>query len=132
MNKNKQQAKKSLDNLLNALENGIINKTTNQRMRELETKIEELESQILIEKSKLNFRITENDIKEYCLQALKKDPMDLVNYLVKEIKLYNDKIEITFNTPLKASPDNQDLPFLIATKYLHRQITTEILCLFYV
>ena len=120
LNKNKQQAKKSLDNLLNALENGIINKTTNQRMRELEIKIEELESQILIEKSKLNFRITENDIKEYYLQALKKDPMDLVNYLVKEIKLYNDKIEITFNTPLRTSPDKQGSSFLSTNRIMTR------------
>lgn len=89
-------------------------------MRELEIKIEELESQILIEKSKLNFRITENDIKEYYLQALKKDPMDLVNYFIKEIKLYNDKIEITFNTPLRTSPDKQSSSFLSTNRIMTR------------
>lgn len=30
----------------------------------------------------------------------------LVNYLIKEIILYNDKIEIYFHTPLKNGPDD--------------------------
>ena len=29
------------------------------------------------------------------------------NFLVKEIVLYNDKIEIYFNTPIKTSPDDE-------------------------
>ena len=48
--------------------------------------------------------------------------MDLVNYLVKEIKLYNDKIEITFNTPLRTSPDKQGSSFLSTTRIMTRVI----------
>ncbi len=32
----------------------------------------------------------------------------LINFLVKEIVLYNDKIEIYFNTPIKSSPDDDN------------------------
>mgnify|MGYP002512775192 CR=1 FL=1 len=32
--------------------------------------------------------------------------------LVKEIKAFDDKIEITFNSPLRTGPDNQGLSFL--------------------
>jgi len=46
--------------------------------------------------------------------------MDLVNYLVKEIKLYNYKIEITFNTPLRTSPDKQGFSFLSTNRIMTR------------
>ena len=29
----------------------------------------------------------------------------MIDYLIKEIRIYDDKIEITFNSPIKTSPD---------------------------
>ena len=49
---------------------------------------------------------TESDIKKYYQLALTKESKVLVDYLIKEIKLFDDKIEITLNNPLR-SPDNQ-------------------------
>jgi len=115
LNKSKQQAKTSLDNIMRAVEQGIINNTTNNRMKELENQIEEFEKQILIEKSKLSIKITEQDIRKFYIEALKKEPLELINYLVKEVKLYNDKMEIKFNTPLR-SPDNKGFSFLSISK----------------
>ena len=40
----------------------------------------------------------------------------LIDYLIKEIKAFDDKIEITFNTPLRTSPDNQGFSFLSKLK----------------
>lgn len=40
--------------------------------------------------------ITEDDIITHLKTALKKKPKQMVDMLVKEIKLYNDKIEIYF------------------------------------
>ena len=119
--KNKNNAQTSLNNIMNAVEQGIINNTTNKRMKELETQIEELERQIIIEKSKNSVKLTEQDIKMFYVEALKKEPLTLINYLVKEIKLYNDKVEIKFNSPLR-SPDNQGFSFLSITKYMDKII----------
>lgn len=50
--KEKKQAETNLNNIMLAVEQGLMNNTTNKRMRELETLIEDLEKRILVEKSK--------------------------------------------------------------------------------
>jgi hypothetical protein len=112
LHKSKKQLETQLTNILNAIELGVVNKTTNARMKELECQIEDLEKQILIEQNKASVRITEEDIRKYYSSALKEEPALLINYLIKEIRLYNDKSEITFNSPLKTSPNNTGLSFL--------------------
>lgn len=119
--KTKKQAQKSLDNLVQAIEQGVITKTTGQRIKELETQIEELEKQILIEDTKTEYMLTEEDVKAYYKTALKQEGIALISYLVKEIKLYNDKAEIIFNSPLKKSP-NSDSYFLYRTKYMFKPV----------
>ena len=46
--------------------------------------------------------------------------MALVNYLVKEIKFYNDKVEITFNSPIIKGPDNQGPSFMSTIKKIKK------------
>lgn len=111
LKKEQKQTKTMLDNILRAIEQGIINNTTNKRMKELETQLEELEKQILIEKSKNNFKLNKQEIKEYYIEALKLEPKLLIDYLIKEMRVFDDKIEITFNTPIKRSPNNKDFLF---------------------
>lgn len=96
---------RSLANLVNAIENGIISNTTGKRLQELEKHQEELERQILVERSKRTVKITESEIRQFYEQALKDEPKMLINLLVKEIVLYDDKIEIYYNTPATKSPD---------------------------
>src|SRR5574344_96247 len=105
-----------LNNIMKAIEQGISSKTTNSRMQELETKIDELDKQILLEEHKNNEVLKENEIKKYYIQALKLQPEIRINYLVDYIKLYDDKIEIYFNTPLKENSDKTELSFFIGYK----------------
>lgn len=105
LTKERNQAETTLNNVMKAVEQGIINNTTNKRMKELELQIEELDRQILIQKSKNAFKVSKEDIEKYYLQALELEPKLLIDYLIKEIRLYDDKIEITFNSPIKTSPD---------------------------
>ena len=43
----------------------------------------------------------------------------LINYLVKEITLYNDRVVITFNSPLRTSPgESQDFSFYEEDTYM--------------
>ena len=108
--KDKKQAESTLNNIMKAVEQGVVNNTTNKRMKDLENQIEELERQILIEKSKTMLKLSKEDIKEYYIQALKLEPKLLIDYLIQEIKVFEDKIEVTFNSPIKTSPDkNQGL-----------------------
>lgn len=117
----KKQAKKALDNLVLAVEQGVVTKTTGQRIKELELQIEELEKQILLENTKTEYLLTEEDVKAYYKTALKQESAALISYLIKEIKLYNDKAEIIFNSPLNKS-SNLDSYFLFRTKYMFKPI----------
>ncbi|MFQ6749842.1 MAG: hypothetical protein ACLRFR_03265, partial [Clostridia bacterium] len=114
--KEKKESEKILNNIMSAVEQGLMNNTTIKRMNGLERKLAELEKSILIEQSKDISQITEEDIKEFYIKALKLEPQMLINYLVKEIKAFDDKIEITFNSPLRTGPDYQGLSFVSKLK----------------
>ena len=103
--KTKRQVDTSLQNILNAIENGIFSNTTNKRLHDLEEQQANLEKEILIEKSKSAVILTEKEIKEFYEHALRLEPKMLINYLVKEILVYNDKIIIKYNPPAPISPD---------------------------
>lgn len=103
--KEKGKVDKALDNIANAIENGIISNTTNKRLHDLEKQQEILEREILIERSKLSVKIPENVMRTFYADALKQEPKMLVEMLVKEVILYNDKAEIIFNTPTRMNLD---------------------------
>lgn len=45
-------------------------------------------------------------LREYYEATLKEEPQALINLLVKQIVLYDDKIEIYFTAPTAAGPDD--------------------------
>ena len=45
--KEKNQSETALNNIMKAIEQGVINKTTNKRMKELEEKVEDLDIKII-------------------------------------------------------------------------------------
>lgn len=92
-----------------------MNNTSNKRMKELETLLEELERKIVVERSKKNIKLYYEQIHNYYLEDLKLDSFMLINYIVKQIKVYSDKVEITLNNPIKKSPNDKD--FLFYSKY---------------
>ena len=106
LQREKAKVEKALENLVAALEQGIISATTNKRLHELEKQQAELERDILIEQSKIITKIPEKTIREFYVEALRQELTMLVNLLIREIILYNDRIEIYFHTPLKNGPDD--------------------------
>ena len=96
---------KALENLMTAIEQGIISKSTNKRLHELEEQQEALEREMLIEKNKTAIKVPENLIRDYYEEALRLEATMIVNMLVKEIVLYNDRIEIYINSPIKNGSD---------------------------
>lgn len=112
LEKEKKQTQTALDNLIKAIERGIMSESTNKRLHELETQIRVLDERIAVEQNKVAFTLSEDDIRRYYLTALKQEPQLLINCLVKEITLYDDKMIITYNTPLnEGSDENWDFCF---------------------
>ena len=82
-----------------------------KRLRDLEKQTSEIEKQIKIEKAKSPNKLKKEDILRYYKLALEKEPKVLINYLVKEIKLFDDKIIITYNTLNNSFDDGQGYCF---------------------
>ena len=115
--KEKQRTEKAIENMVNAIERGVIANATAKRLKELENRQEELEKQIILEKSKNSAMLTEETIRRYYSQALKAEPSLLINTFVKEIVLYDDKMEIYYNNP-KTSPDDNSRGFSFIDKFV--------------
>ena len=105
MRKERKQAETALNNLLGAIEQGIYSATTNKRLHDLEEQLNELEKGIAIEESKSILQLTREEVREYYKQALELEPQLLVNYLVDDITLFDDKVIIKYKTPISTSPD---------------------------
>lgn len=119
LEKEKKQTQTALDNIVKAIERGIMSDSTNKRLHELETQIKDLDERIAVEQNKVAFTLSEDDIRRYYLSALKQEPQLLINCLVKKITLYDDKMIITYNTPLnEGSDENRGFSFYEKMLYL--------------
>ncbi|MBQ7347611.1 MAG: recombinase family protein [Clostridia bacterium] len=100
--------RKALDNMLDAVAQGIITSSTKQRIEEIEAALVIAEGKVLAEKAKSQVQITPADIKRFICKALKKEPYSMIRLLVKEIILYDDKVEIYYNFIDKKRPGDLD------------------------
>lgn len=102
-----EQAKtdKALDNLVTAVENGLMSNTTNKRLRELEQLQQELEEKIAIEKSKQQITFSKEELKAFYIDNLKNDPQILIDNVVHKVILYDDSVTIFFNSPINTGLD---------------------------
>lgn len=124
--KEKRSAETSIDNIMSAIENGGTSNTAMKRLRELENRVETLDKQIVIERSKVAVMLTEADIREFYTKALQLEPKMLVNYLVKEIVLFDNKIEMHYNSPITNCPDDMS-GFSFCDKYVDMLVCNEYL-----
>ena len=92
--------------MLDTVEKGIITSSTKQHIEELEFKPDYIKSKILIEKSRGKILLNENDIVNYITIALKKEPKQLIKLLIKEIVLFDDRIEIYYKHSNTKKPDD--------------------------
>lgn len=111
---------KSIKNMLVAIENGIFTTSTKARLEELENKKRELEENIAKAKASGHAHINQKEIANYFKYSLEQCPQTMINFLVKSVKVYNDKIEILFNYTRKEEFD--DLPETI-TLFTEKVVT---------
>ena len=96
------EKEKALNNLMSAIESGVITKTTKKRLEELEAVIEDLEFEIQQEKAERPK--LERDMIIFLLDQLRDGDLSDVNYrkrlintFVNKIYLYDDKLLIVYN-----------------------------------
>ena len=126
LTKDKREIETSLDNIMKAVEMGVVNNTTQRRMNELETQLKNIEEQMLIERAKTTQLLSADTIRAYYQQAILQEPKLLSNYLIKHMVLYDDRVEITLNSPQMGSPEkSQGFPLFISQKYCVRYYEAE-------
>jgi hypothetical protein len=91
------EIEKSINNLLKAMEQGIITDSTKERLEMLEKQKSELVIKISAEQSRNKLLITKEEIINYFKKQLKRQPKFMIYTFVKKVVLYNDKIEIFYN-----------------------------------
>lgn len=115
--KEKMEYQKSIDNLISCMEKGIVTNSTKKRLEDLELIVEQIDEKMAIEKTKQKVQITRDDIFKFIKTALKKSPQLMIKLLVKNIILYDDKMEITYNyVDKKYLDDNEHKPFELKTE----------------
>ena len=105
LEKERKQNESAIENIMSAVERGFYTATANKRMRELEERQSALDRLIIIERSKMQVKVSAEEIRTFYETALLQESQMLINYLVKEIIVYDDEIQIYFNSPLQTSPD---------------------------
>ena len=106
LEKEQKQNEIAISNIMSAVERGFYTSTANKRMSELEKRHEELERLILIERSKMQVKVSAGEIRAFYEPMLRQEPQMLITLLVKEIIVCEDEIHICFNSPIERSPDD--------------------------
>ena len=103
LEKNRSEAVKASNNLIKAIEQGIITEMTKTRLRQLENEIAQYDFDIDREKQRTYSYLSLEKIEEFLRSKVFDEPQDikirklLVNTFVREVILYPDKIIITYN-----------------------------------
>ena len=97
-----QETNTAINNLLNAIQQGILTKSTKSRLEELEAARDELETRISLEKM-AKPRVSEEQVKFWLqrFQSLDVTKLEhrkmLVDVFINTIRIYNDHMDIIFN-----------------------------------
>ena len=99
---------KKLDNYLKAIEGGVFNKTTQQRMEELEEQRSLLTDELIAEQNRQQCKLTLTQIVRW-LDTFVKDfsKEELLDYMVEKIYVSNDKLTVVFYF----TDDTRELPY---------------------
>lgn len=98
--------------MLLAIKKGVVTESTTIRLQDLEAKQANLKEKIMLEQSKEKLTISKSEIVQYINKARLSTVEKMAKILIKQIILYDDKIEITCNYTNKKGPDGdspQDL-----------------------
>lgn len=89
--------KKSLANVMKAIEQGILTATTKNRMEELETELSQYDDKIALEEYYMQNQISREQVVQYLTHTIQQKAELVINTLVNRIVLYDDRVEIHYN-----------------------------------
>lgn len=120
----KTKAQIAANNLISALEQGIITEQTKIRLQELEKELNQLEYEIAKEKARNQMYLTKEQVKEYIKSKIQNQSNSfefrkmIVNTFIREIIFFEDKLIITYNFSDHSEPVSFDVK---TTKSIERQ-----------
>ena len=103
LEKKRKEVQKKSDNIIKAIEMGIITEQTKIRLKELEQELLQIDFDIDREKQRTYTFLTINDIKQFLKSKVFTDTSSIkvrkliVNTFIREIIYYPDKLIITYN-----------------------------------
>ena len=97
LEKERSETQRSIDYIMNAMEQGIVTSSTKSRLVMLESKLEEVEGKIIIERTREKVSMKREDVIKFLRDAIRKSPKQLIRTLVKKVVLYDDRIQIYYN-----------------------------------
>ena len=93
----KEKIEKAITNLYDFLKEGFATEMTKKEIKGSTEKLQDIETKIAVVRSMLQTTITKEDIIKYLRTTLKKTPQAIVDTLIKEVVIDNEKIEIYYN-----------------------------------
>lgn len=108
-----QSTQKAINNLLNAIQQGIITESTKKRIEDLEDQLQSSRIKIHAEQTEIENQLTKEKIIDYLKTGINKKPQIMLNLLINKIILYDDKIEIHYNYTENHDPDGNDRDFVL-------------------
>lgn len=86
---------KSINNIMNAIEQGIITDTTKDRLQELESTRKDLQEKLIFERMQEKTVLDKKTIETYLKKAVEQEPELMIELLVEKVYVYSDdRIEI--------------------------------------
>ena len=71
-------------------------------------RLDDIKAKIKIEDAKARIKLSKEEISKFLMKAIKKEPAQIIRLLVKRIVLFDDKIEIYYNTTDRIRPGEED------------------------
>ena len=103
---------KSINNIMNAIEQGIITDTTKDRLQELESTRKDLQEKLIFERMQEKTVLEKKAIENYLKKAVEQEPEMMIELLVEKVYVYSDdRIEIMLHyvdTPITPKPIEYD------------------------
>ena len=86
------QINKAINNILKAIEQGIITDTTKERLQELEATRRELQEKLIFERMQEQVVLDKKTIADYLKEAVKKEPEMMIDLLVDKVDVHEDRM----------------------------------------
>ena len=99
---------RSIENILNNMEKGLVTQSMRDRLEQLEERKININEKLLLERSRQQKPLTKQEVETFLVTALSKKAKAMLQILIKEVKLFKDKIEIRYNYTDRDKDSNND------------------------